>query len=1144
MPSGNIRFKDMANRSFFLICFVVIVLVMPCAVWGDAPLWKTSVSTKGSSKKKFSEDQIIVKYKQGRSFVNLSRKPGKSKVKKEKEFKQLGISVLKKLNKNKRVKEVIKELYETGEIEYAEPDYVIEINLTPNDPQFGQLWGLHNTGQGGGTVGADIDASDAWDINTGNSDFVVGVIDTGVDYNHEDLAANRWTNPGEVAGNGIDDDGNGYVDDVYGIDAYNNDSDPFDDHGHGTHCAGTIGAVGNNGKGVVGVNWNVKIMALKFLSSGGSGYTSDAIECLNYAVMMRNTYGVDIRLTSNSWGGGGYSQALGDAIEASKNAGMLFMAAAGNSSSDNDSSPHYPSSYDNENVIAVASTDRNDNLSSFSSYGATSVDLGAPGSSILSTTPGNNYSFYSGTSMATPHVAGAAALIWARYPSYTFGVVKNLIMNTVDSLSSLSGKVVSGGRLNVYNALSCSPGNPSMAVISPASGFAASVDQDTTVVVRVTDCGSPVTNATVTVSLTNGDSSFNLFDNGTSPDTTANDGKYSGTWTPSRTGAVTLNIEASGFGDTLTGSVSGNVIENYTYNDQVTYNWIDASTGTRISPFYDDDYESIAIGFDFVFYDNTYSTVKISSNGYLTFGTDGTDYTNDAIPFTTDPDNFIAPFWDDLNPYTAGSVYYLPQGSAPNRTVTIEWENISHYYNTGTATFEVTLYERSNNIIFQYKDVDFGTSSYNGGTSATIGIENADGSVGVEYSYNEASVTQDTAILFSVGPNEPTVTTGSATSLSSTSATLNGTVNPNRASTTVTFEYGTTTNYGSTATATQSPLTGTTAQSVSAGLTGLTPGTTYHFRVKATNSAGTTYGSDGIFTTSAAAPTATTGSATSIASGSATLNGTVNPNGASTTVTFEYGITVSYGSTVTATQSPVTGTSDQVVSAGITGLTPGTTYHFRVKATNSAGTTYGNDQIFTTSAPPVTAPTVTTGSATSVSTSSATLNGTVNPNGATTTVVFEYGTTTTYGSMVAAEQISVTGASSQDINAGVSELKVGTTYHFRVKATNSAGTSYGADKSFTTTAAGVVYVEPNGLCGENTPCYPTIQEGINAADEAVTIKIAQGTYSEGFALNQSIDLTLQGGWDSTFTTQTSGTIIRPPTITSGSITFQNLIIRP
>ena len=239
--------------------------------------------------------------------------------------------------------------------------------------------------------------------------MVVGVIDTGIDYKHEDLAANIWINPGEIPDNGIDDDNNGYVDDIHGINSITGSGDPMDDHYHGTHCAGIIGAVGDNGKGITGVNWTVKIIGIKFVS-GGFGLDSDAVESINYAVGLRNR-GVNIRVLSNSWGGGGYSQSLLDAINQANTSGILFVAAAGNNSSDNDASLFYPASYDTLNVLAVASTDHNDNLSSFSNYGATTVDIAAPGSSILSTYPNNNYYSTSGTSMATPHVAGAAALL-------------------------------------------------------------------------------------------------------------------------------------------------------------------------------------------------------------------------------------------------------------------------------------------------------------------------------------------------------------------------------------------------------------------------------------------------------------------------------------------------------------------------------------------------------------------------------------------------------------------------------------------------------------------------------------------------------------------------------------------------------------
>jgi subtilisin family serine protease len=338
-------------------------------------------------------------------------------------------------------------------VEYAEPNYKIYIDATiPNEDDFSLLWGMHNTGQSGGTEDVDIDAPEAWDIETGNSnEVVIAVIDTGVDYNHVDLAANMWNNTGEIPGNGIDDDGNGYIDDTRGWDFFSNDSNPFDESGHGTHCSGTIAAVGNNSIGVVGVSWNAKIMALRFLGPEG-GYTSDAVLAINYAIDN------DADIMSNSWGGGGFSQALKDAISAANNAGILFIASAGNSYTNNDVSPHYPSSYDVPNVIAVAATDHNDDLAYFpswwgSNYGLTSVDLAAPGVSIYSTTPTDEYDTYSGTSMATPHVAGAAALIKAQYPELSSDGIKARLLGSVDPIPSLSGITVTGGRLNANNSL-------------------------------------------------------------------------------------------------------------------------------------------------------------------------------------------------------------------------------------------------------------------------------------------------------------------------------------------------------------------------------------------------------------------------------------------------------------------------------------------------------------------------------------------------------------------------------------------------------------------------------------------------------------------------------------------------------------------
>ncbi|RKZ12475.1 hypothetical protein DRQ50_11895, partial [bacterium] len=329
-------------------------------------------------------------------------------------------------------------------VEIIEPNYIVTMNETPDDARFDELWGMENTGQTGGTAGADISATTAWDVFTGSSDVVVGVIDTGVDYNHPDLADNIWTNPGEIPGNGVDDDGNGYIDDIHGWDFVNNDNDPMDDNGHGTHCSGTIGGVGDNGLGVAGVNWNVSIMGLKFLNAGGSGSIADAISAVEYATMM------GVALTSNSWGGGGYSDAMYQALEAAGTADILFIAAAGNSGSNNDTSPHYPSNYDLDNVISVAATDHNDELASFSSYGATTVDLAAPGVDILSTTPGGNYGLLSGTSMATPHVSGVAALVRGRFPAISALDAKALILSGADPLANLDGVVLTGARLNAF----------------------------------------------------------------------------------------------------------------------------------------------------------------------------------------------------------------------------------------------------------------------------------------------------------------------------------------------------------------------------------------------------------------------------------------------------------------------------------------------------------------------------------------------------------------------------------------------------------------------------------------------------------------------------------------------------------------------
>ncbi|TRU16854.1 MAG: hypothetical protein EWV80_23040, partial [Microcystis aeruginosa Ma_QC_B_20070730_S2] len=394
----------------------------------------------------YAPNQLILKFKQGIASAEVAQFQSLFGAVSTQTIKLTGAEIW-KLSGSLSVEKILKQYRSNPIFEYIEPDYILTKGTItpkatfPNDPSFNQLWGLHNTGQSGGTPDADIDAPEAWDIQTGNPNLVIGVLDTGVDYNHQDLVGNIWTNPGEIANDGIDNDGNGYVDDIRGWDFAYNDNNPSDVHGHGTHVSGTIAGKGNNGVGVTGVAWNAKIMPLKFLDDTGSGTLSNAILAINYATAK------GVKLTNNSWGGGPYTQALYDAINAAGQAGALFIAAAGNNSANADINPMYPAAYDLANIVSVASTTRTDSLSWFSNYGLTSVDLGAPGSDIYSTIPGNSYGIKSGTSMASPHVTGAAALLWSQNPTWTAQQVKNALMNTGDPLASLAGKTVSGKRL-------------------------------------------------------------------------------------------------------------------------------------------------------------------------------------------------------------------------------------------------------------------------------------------------------------------------------------------------------------------------------------------------------------------------------------------------------------------------------------------------------------------------------------------------------------------------------------------------------------------------------------------------------------------------------------------------------------------------
>jgi|GEM_PF-574380 len=574
-----------------------------------------------------------------------------------------------------------------ADILYAQPNYLyhtesvpndIENILTalpnneygpdsnPNDTYYPNLWGMHNSGQSGGTIDADIDAPEAWDITKGDNNIVVAVIDTGVDYNHVDLSANMWKNALELNGlPGVDDDGNGYIDDIYGYDFYNNDNNPIDDNGHGTHCAGTIGATGDNGTGVVGVCWNTQIMAVKFLNASGGGNSADAISSIQYAVMM----GADV--LSNSWGGTTYDQGLKDAIDAAGSSGVVFVAAAGNDNgSNNDVSPHYPSNYDSPNILSVMASDRNDNRSSFSNYGPTSVDLAAPGSSIYSCRPSNQYQYLNGTSMATPHVAGACALLLSLNHAMTTQQIVDNLIDTVDLI--FPGQSVSQGRLNLFNAVSAVPQSSGWLQMLPDNG---SVPAGETMDIELIFDGNRPTgiyHGEITV--------------------ISNDPQF-----PELTIPVTFEVIAAESNTELFASndndLSGKslVFKPDDAGDYTACNYA-ASTfpvdpvGGNILTLNDDDYLEINIGDDLVwFYGIAYESFYIASNGYITFQSGDIQHIESLVDHYRFPR--ISALFDDLDPTAGGTISWKKLSDR----IVVTYEDIPEYGTANLNSFQIEL---------------------------------------------------------------------------------------------------------------------------------------------------------------------------------------------------------------------------------------------------------------------------------------------------------------------------------------------------------------------------------------------------------------------------------------------------------------------
>ncbi len=494
-------------------------------------------------------------------------------------------------------------------------------DVAQNDPEYPKQWALENTGQAGGKPDADINAELMWNYQKGSRDIVVGIIDTGFDYTHPDLADNAWINPGEIPNNGIDDDYNGFVDDMHGINAINNTGNPMDDNVHGTHVSGTIGAKGNNRLGVVGVAQNIQIAACKFLSSTGTGSISDALQCMDYfaALKSRQNNPVNLIATNNSWGGGGSSQAMLDAIRAHERLGILFIAAAGNESSNNDSGSSYPANYNVSNVISVAATDNNDRLASFSNYGKKTVHVAAPGVKILSTILNGKFGELSGTSMATPHVTGLVAIIASQFKGIDYINIKNLVMaggqkTLAASTTTISGRRLRGADLNGIGSLSCGDQIVSARKQPAGSNYSINLGKSLFLAAMHVNCSS---NAGPLTLYQNGDQSVVLYDDGQNGDVTAGDGIYSLNWTPTVAGIYRLMFSDTDIVDVTVFQATESL--SYQANDQIPSQYISIG-GQRLGAG-DETMHWVTSPFPILFAGDTkgFSELYVSSNGTISF---------------------------------------------------------------------------------------------------------------------------------------------------------------------------------------------------------------------------------------------------------------------------------------------------------------------------------------------------------------------------------------------------------------------------------------------------------------------------------------------------------------------------------------------
>ena len=830
---------------------------------------------------------------------------------------------------------VIKQLLRDPNVRYAHPDYHINPVLSPNDPSYtnGTLWGM----LGDASTPANAFGSQAAEVwaegFVGSQQVVVGVIDEGIQVNHPDLRDNIWRNPGEIAANGIDDDGNGFIDDINGWDFVNNDATVYDglDDAHGTHVAGTIGGKGNNGQGVVGVNWDVAIISAKFLGPMG-GATSDAVRAIDYLTDLKLRHGINLVATNNSWGGGGFSQALLDAINRGGDAGILFIAAAGNDFlSNNDTLANYPSNYQCvtgtrnwDCLVAVASITSTGELSSFSNYGATSVDLGAPGSAITSTVPDSTYASYNGTSMATPHVTGAVALCAGVDQTLSAQELRAALLGSTASTASLAGRTVSGGRLDAGAMFpACRP--PSTVVSGAPSNLVGTASGHTAVRLTWTEGVSGESYYEVE----RGDATCSAFVK--IAEIGAGAASYTATGLQGDT-AYCFQVRAgnrypsvSAYSNTVTVATAP---APQPYQCRVdTYAWQDTTGGTSLG-LADDAETVVALPFTWSFHGVPVQSIKVGSNGFIRFdGGSALEYLNAGIPSAAEPNAFIAPFWDDLNPGAAGAaIRTLVVGAAPTRRFVVSWEAVPQFSAaTNPLSFQVVFEEGSSDVVMNYRDVLTGNTAYDRGMSATVGMESQGGEFGTQVSFNNRSLSDSTTLRCATAP------AATVLPLAPSSATATAT-----SSTSVTVSWA---NVANETGYTLERATGTGAYAVIATLaadatsyvdTQVTAGSNYNYRLRAGNAAGSSVNYSPVANVS--------------------IGGLLAPGGLATSNITATSITVSWAAVTgaanyalewsTSSTGPWTALAAQTTrTLNHTGRTSSTTYHYRVRANATGGAT-------------------------------------------------------------------------------------------------------------------------------------------------------------------------------------------------------------